>query len=467
MPTEPKVVLYNTLTRATSDLFTGEKEGRPLTIYTCGPTVYNHQHIGNYRTFVFEDVLVKSLRWLGVPVERIMNITDVGHLTSDEDEGEDKLEVGARREGSTAWEVAKKYEDSFIQDCEELHIEVPTLIRATDTIAEQITLIQQLESKGFTYQTSDGLYFDSSRFPTYGELAHLDIAGLQAGSRVEMGEKKQATDFALWKFSAKGVKRDMEWESPWGKGFPGWHIECSAIAINHLGAQIDIHTGGVDHIPVHHTNEIAQSEAATGQKPFARIWMHGEFLLVNSGKMSKSLGNVYILADLKKRGFDPLALRMFYYTASYRTKQNFTWEALQAAQTSLERLRQAAQETEQEEMTEAGEEWIAKVKANLANDLNMPGALATLWEMVRSDLPAPVRRAVLKEVDQVFSLNVFQKSQLELPKAVQELIEAREEARKAQEWSRADELRGNISAMGYEIEDSSGGEYKIHKKSNL
>ena len=464
MPEAIQPVLHNTLTRQTAHL---ENSGQEVTIYTCGPTVYNDQHIGNYRTFIFEDVLVKSLRWLGFKVKRVMNITDVGHLTSDEDQGEDKLEVGARREGTTAWEIAKKYEKHFIADLRDLKIEKPTLIRATETIPEQIALIQTLERRGFTYQTSDGVYYDSSRFPNYRAFARLDITGMQAGTRVDMGEKRHITDFALWKFSSKGSKRDMEWASPWGVGFPGWHVECSAIAMKALGDQITIHTGGVDHIPVHHTNEIAQTEAATGKKSFAKIWMHGEFLLVDGGKMSKSLGNVYLIEDLKKRGFDPLALRMLFYSASYRAKQNFTWEGLQAAQTSLERLRQFAQESDQEFMDEEGEKWLRQIRVNLANDLNMPAVMAQIWEMVHSELPTSVCRAILKEFDQVLSLDLFKVTSLQIPKEVTLLVKEREKARQNKEWQASDELRTKIAELGYEMEDLTDGKYKVRQKNKI
>ena len=311
----------------------------PVGLYTCGPTVYNYQHIGNFRTFLFEDLLKRVLEWNGYTVRHIMNITDVGHLTSDADSGEDKMVAGARRTGKSAWEIAALYTASFLEDMRALNIEEPLLYpRATDHIAEQIDFIADLEQKGYTYRTSDGIYFDTSKQPDYGFLARLDKAGLEAGKRVELGEKRHITDFALWKFSPPGEQRQMEWTSPWGTGFPGWHIECSAMAQKYLGDFFDIHCGGEDHIPVHHTNEIAQTEARAGTR-LANFWMHGYFLLDNETKMAKSAGEFLRLKTLTDRGYDPLAYRYLCLTAHYRSQLNFTWDALDAAATGLERLR--------------------------------------------------------------------------------------------------------------------------------
>lgn len=453
---------FNTLTR-TVEPFAPQNEAE-VTIYTCGPTVYGYQHIGNYRTFIFEDVLVKALRRGGYSVKRVMNITDVGHLTSDGDEGQDKLEVGAERDGTTAWEVAEKYTESFLEDMRLLQMDIPNpLIRATDTIAEQIALVKNLEEKGFTYVTHDGVYFDSSKLADYGKLAHLDLEGLQAGARVEMGEKRRPTDFALWKFSPADSKRDMEWESPWGKGFPGWHLECSAIIQASLGTTIDIHTGGVDHIPVHHTNEIAQSETAHNQ-PLANLWMHADFLLVDGGKMAKSLGNLYTLSDLQAADIEPQAFRLFCYSASYRSKLNFNWEALKAAQVSLERLRAAYQGEGRGESTDISGFQHDFTQA-LAQDLNTAEALAVVWKALEAPLTGEARRQFLDEVDAVFSLNFAKKSApIELPVHIQDLANQRSVAREKKDWQAADILRQQIEKAGYMIKDSAAGtEYYLAK----
>lgn len=448
--------LYNTLTRQVETL--QPLSGEVVSVYTCGPTVYGDSHIGNYRTFIFEDVLVKTLRILGYQVKRVMNITDVGHLTSDADEGEDKLEIGASREGTTAWEVAKKYEARFLADLVTLNLEKPeNLVRATDTIQAQIELIRELEAKGCTYQTSDGVYFDSSTRTDYGKLAQLDLTGLQAGARVAMGEKRHATDFALWKFSPQGKQRDMEWESPWGTGFPGWHIECSAIIRQTLGDSIDIHCGGVDHIPVHHTNEIAQSETATG-KPLAQIWAHADFLLMDGGKMAKSLGNLYTLEDLKSSGYHPLAFKLFALSASYRTKLNFTWEALAGAQRSLERLQAAYHAEGKGEQTDTSQAQ-ANFQAALADDLNTAQALAVVWETLDLPLNQAARQTFLSYVDQVLGLSLgATPAEVIVPESVQALLRHRDAAREVGDWSQADALRTEIWEQGFELQDTPAGQ---------
>jgi cysteinyl-tRNA synthetase len=447
--------LYNTLSR-TVEPFSPLQEDK-VTIYTCGPTVYGDSHIGNYRTFIFEDLLVKSLRHFGYPVERVMNITDVGHLTSDADEGEDKLELGAKRENSTAWEVAQKYTERFLQDLTVLQIETPhSLIKATDTISDQINLIKVLEEKGFTYLTSDGVYFDSSKVPDYGKLAQLDIQGLEAGARVAMGEKRQPTDFALWKFSPINTHRDMEWDSPWGKGFPGWHLECSAIIQKAFGGTIDIHCGGVDHIPVHHTNEIAQSESAYNRS-LAHYWCHAEFLLVDGGKMAKSLGNLYTLADLQQADIDPLAFKLFVYAASYRSKLNFSWDAVTAAHHTLHRLRRAYHDPGKGE-SEAIEPFQEEFTAALADDLNTAQALAVVWKTLDAPLTQAARQNFLDEVDTIFGLNLAETPQsLVIPDHVNELLEQRKKARAEKDWATADALRQQIEDAGFGVSDTPEG----------
>jgi len=457
--TEP-FKLYNTLTRSTEHFQT--LHPNLVKMYTCGPTVYGDPHIGNYRTFIFEDVLVRVLRRLGYQVERVMNITDVGHLVGDGDEGEDKMEVGAKRDGVTAWDVAKRYEMRFLKDMEVLNLEIPEpFVKATDTIGEQIEMIKTLEEKGYTYRTSDGIYFDTAKLPYYGELARLDIAGLQQGARVENDEKKSKTDFAPWKFSEVPGKRHMEWESPWGIGFPGWHIECSAIIRSTLGDSIDIHCGGADHVMVHHPNEMAQSETVTG-KPLSRFWCHSEFLLVDGGKMSKSLGNVYTIPDLVQKGYDPVAFKLFTYSANYRSKLNFTWEGLEVAAQSLKKLRNTYQATSEEQVTPAVFKAKEEFTLALTEDLNVPAALAVLWRVVNGDLTKPEKRAFLSDVDQILALNLGKTETLEVPEEVQQLLHEREVARTERNFVLSDQLREQISQLGYTVLDTPEGQ-KIEK----
>ena len=332
------LTLYDNYTRTLRPFAPLHPHGE-VGLYTCGPTVYDYQHIGNFRTFLFEDVLKRVLEWNGYRVRHVMNITDVGHLTSDADTGEDKMEKGARRTGKSAWEIAQLYTDAFLADMKRSTSRTRRCCAAaTDHIAEQIDFIADIEKNGFAYRTSDGIYFDTAKQPDYGYLARLDVKGLEAGKRVELGEKRHITDFALWKFSPPGEKRQMEWDSPWGKGFPGWHIECSAMAQKYLGDYFDIHCGGEDHIPVHHTNEIAQTEARVGTR-LANFWLHGYFLLSNDAKMAKSAGEFLRVASLVERGYDPLAYRYLCLTAHYRGQLNFTWDALDAAAVALDRMR--------------------------------------------------------------------------------------------------------------------------------
>jgi cysteinyl-tRNA synthetase len=459
-----RLVLYNTLTRAKEE-FTPLKQDR-VSLYTCGPTVYHYAHIGNLRTFVFYDVLRRTLAELGYDVAHVMNITDVGHLTDDADSGEDKMEKGAAREGKSVWEVAEFYTDAFYADAKALNIlPATTKVRATDEIEAMIALVKVLEEKGFTYRISDGVYFDTSKFATYGDLARLDLAGLQEGARVEKNaEKRNPSDFALWKFSpapeSGSPRRQMEWESPWGVGFPGWHIECSAMAMKYLGKTLDIHAGGVDHIPVHHTNEIAQSEAATGV-PFARVWAHGEFLLVDGGKMAKSEGNFYTLANLRERGYDPLAFRYFVLGAHYRSKLNFTWQALDAAASAFGKLVYLAAGWEAPRVGCA--EFEARFREAVADDLNTPQALAVLWEMVKSEYPGHAKAESLFTMDRVLGLSLEQRArelrrQLDgAGKKMQKLLEKRSEARAAKDYEKADALRDKIQALGFIVEDTDDG----------
>ena len=337
-----KLRLFDTYTRSLRDF--DPLHPPEVGIYCCGPTVYDYAHVGNLRTYIFEDILRRVLEFNGYRVKHVMNITDVGHLTSDADTGEDRMEKGSRRTGKLAWEIAEIYTQEFKKDLQRLNINEPHIwCRATDHILEQIDFIKCIEVKGYTYHTADGIYFDTSKLPDYGHMARLDIEGLRAGARVDMADKRNTTDFALWKFSPSGEKRQMEWDSPWGVGFPGWHIECSAMAAKYLGSFFDIHCGGEDHIMVHHSNEIAQMQACHGTH-LANFWMHGYFLQVDESRMGKSVGNFLRLQTLIDRGYDPLAWRLFCLSAHYRSKLNFTWESLEGSETALNRLRIAAYE---------------------------------------------------------------------------------------------------------------------------
>ncbi len=447
--------LYDTYTRSLREF--APLQPPEVGIYTCGPTVYDYAHIGNLRTYVFEDLLVRVLKFNGYKMHRVMNITDVGHLTSDSDSGEDKMEKGSQRTGRSAWDIAAFYTQAFREDMARLNILEPDVwCRATEHIPEQIALIRCIEEKGFTYSTADGIYFDTSRLPDYGHMARLDIEGLQAGMRVEVGEKRHSTDFALWKFSPPGQKRQMEWDSPWGTGFPGWHIECSAMSEKYLGPYFDIHCGGEDHIPVHHTNEIAQTEACYGTR-LANFWMHGYFLQLGDAKMSKSGGEFLRIQSLIDRGYDPLAYRLFCMSAHYRTKLNFTWEGMDGATTTLNRLRSSAYE-----LGDAGtldEDFVERFTAQVNEDLNLPRALAVTWDLLRSDLPAPIKKATLLCFDEVLGLSLgdWRPAEVAVPDEILVLVEQRQQARKEKRFQDADSLRNQVTQAGYEIEDTPQG----------
>lgn len=457
------LILYDNFTRSLREFEPLHPEGE-VGIYTCGPTVYDYQHIGNFRTFLFEDVLKRVLRWNGYGVRHVMNITDVGHLTSDADTGEDKMEKGSRRTGRTAWEIAALYTQAFLDDLDALHIERPDVLpRATEHIASQIEFIADLERKGYTYRTADGIYFDTSRQADYGYLARLDKAGLEGGRRVDLGDKRCATDFALWKFSPAGSTRQMEWDSPWGRGFPGWHIECSAMAQGYLGDYFDIHCGGEDHIPVHHTNEIAQTEARVGTR-LANFWMHGYFLLANDAKMAKSAGEFLRVQALVDRGYDPLAFRYLCLTGHYRSQLNFTWDALDAAATGLSRMCSGFHALPGEPAA-ADEGLVARFTAQVNDDLNLPRALAVAWETLRGDLPGPVKRATLARFDQVFGLGLeaWRPKEEAVPADIDALARERLAARKAKNWAEADRLRALLRDQGWDMEDRADG-YTVKRR---
>lgn len=455
--------LYDTYTRSLREFEPLQEDH--VGLYTCGPTVYNYAHIGNLRTYIFEDILRRTLEFNGYSVKHVMNITDVGHLVSDADTGEDKMEKGSRRTGKSAWEIADFYSQAFREDLKRLNILEPHIwCRATEHIAEQIALIQCIEAKGYTYRLSDGIYFDTSKLPDYGYLARLDVEGLQAGARIDVGEKRHPTDFALWKFSPSGQKRQMEWDSPWGVGFPGWHIECSAMSAKYLGIFFDIHCGGEDHIPVHHTNEIAQTEACHGTR-LANFWMHGYFLQVDEEKMSKSSGEFLRLQTLVDKGYDPLAYRLFCLSAHYRAKLNFNWESLDGAATSLDRLRN--QVYEWGEPGEVDANYARQFTEQVNDDLNMPRALAVTWEVARSDLPASTRKATILYFDRVLGLGLvdWQPPKEEIPDSILALVQQRQQARAEKRWAEADALRQRIAAAGYEVEDTPQGPRVKSKKS--
>lgn len=460
--------LYNTRTRQ-KELFR-PISGKEVGLYTCGPTVYNYAHIGNLRTYIFEDILRRALKYNGYHVTHVMNITDVGHLTDDQDQGEDKMEKGAKREGKTAWDVAKFYTQAFQEDMADLNILEPTIwCRATDHIPEQIELVERLAAKGVTYETSDGIYFDTTKIEDYGALAQLGKQELKAGARIEMGEKCHPHDFALWKFTKPGETRQMEWDAFGKKGFPGWHIECSAMSMKYLGEQFDIHCGGIDHVPVHHTNEIAQSETATGKKPWVNVWLHGEFLLVGEGpeqtgaRMGKSEGNFITLRVLKEKGYDPIAYRYFLLQAHYRKQLGFVWQALDAAAQGLARLRERIQAIPAQTQTDP--KVVHEFTAAINDDLNTPEALAVVWNGLKEHR---VGMDAVVHFDKILGLRLHEikeKPLIEISNAVQTLLEERAAARVEKNWKESDRLRDEIKGYGFIVEDTESGEQRVQQSS--
>lgn len=450
-----EIQLYDTYERK-KRVFVPLEAGK-VKIYTCGPTVYDYPHIGNLRTYIFADTLRRMFEFNSYEVMHVINITDVGHLRSDADEGEDKIEARAREQKCSAWEIAEFFTNLFKQNFGSLNIKSPTVwSRATDHIPEQIALIERLEKLGYTYKTSDGVYFDTSKLADYGHLARLDIDGMLSGARVEENpEKRNPTDFALWKFSPKDQKRQMEWDSPWGVGFPGWHIECSAMAMKYLGETIDVHTGGVDHIPVHHTNEIAQSETATG-KQFARYWMHVAFLTVDGGKMSKSLGNFFTLQDIVDKGYDPLSFRYLLLTAKYGAGLNFTWNSLSGAQKAFFSLRERIAEWE-DAGAEPDASLLAEFKGHINDDLNMPQAIALLWKTVGLPISTAVKRSTFIEFDKALGLGLIKTKEDDIPEGIKTLIEKREALRKEKKWDEADKVRIELESQSYKVKDTKDG----------
>lgn len=456
------------------------REGE-IGLYTCGPTVYNFAHIGNLRTYIFEDILKRTLAYNGYKVKHVMNITDVGHLTGDMDMGEDKMEKGAEREGKTAWEIAEFYTESFKKDLHALNIIEPDVwCKATDSISEQIDLIKKLEEKGYTYKTSDGVYFDTSKFPDYNKLSHLNLDTLREGARVEKNdEKKNPTDFALWKFSPNNTKRQMEWPSPWGVGFPGWHVECSAMSAKFLGEQLDIHCGGIDHVNVHHTNEIAQSEAATGKK-FFNFWIHGAFLnIVGGKKMAKSEDNFLTLDNaFTKKGIDPLVYRFACLGTHYRKPMEYSEEAMQNAENGLQHLYNQLGELKikNEKLRIINIEFKEKFIKAINDDLNTAQALAVMQELLKSKLSNEEKQVTIFDFDKVLGLglenlriNVFTEMNIDadvnimIPPTIREMIDNRRKARINMEWKESDKLREEIEKLGFIVEDTNDGQ-RVFKK---
>ena len=453
------IYFYNTLTRKKEKFI--PIDTKEVKIYSCGPTVYKDATIGNLRTNIFQDVLRRVLKYNGYKIKHVMNITDVGHLVSDGDEGEDKMIKSAREEHKTPLEIANHYTELFFNDLKALNIETPEVVcRATEHIKEMIEYVQKLVDNGYAYETSTAIYFDISKLDKYPVLSNLNLEEQKAGARVEVDpEKRNPYDFALWIKAPENHL--MKWDSPWGKCYPGWHIECSAMGKKYLGEQFDIHTGGIDLIPTHHENEIAQSKGACGKIP-ANYWLHGEYLLIDGGKMSKSLGNVYLLKDIINKGYDPLVYKLFTYSGHYRNKLNFTWDGIEATSKSLERLKNGYQvhkagtdildENDKKELSRLEEEFHKAIN----DDMNMPLAMSFVWETIRYPKKSTEIANLLLKFDTVLGLKIdepIQKQEQEMPQDVLEMIEERKIARQNKDWAKADGLREKIRNMGYEVRD--------------
>lgn len=451
------IFFYNTLTKK-KELFKS-LEPKKVKMYSCGPTVYKDATIGNMRTNLFQDTLRRVLEYNGYEVKQVMNITDVGHLVSDGDEGEDKMLKSAREERKTPMEIAEYYTKLFFKDLERLNVEIPEVIcKATDHIEEMLEMVQKIIENGYAYETSTAIYFDVSKLDEYGILSGINLREQKAGARVEVDpEKRNPYDFALWIKAPENHL--MKWDSPWGPSYPGWHIECSAMSQKYLGEVFDIHTGGIDLIPTHHENEIAQSKGACGKIP-AHYWMHGEYLLINGGKMSKSLGNVYLLNDIMKRGYDPLVYRLFNFSCHYKGKLNFTWEGIEAASTALTRLRDGYQK-HLTGMADVDGTIISEIENKfhqaINDDLNMPLAMSAVWEAVKYQDKSPKIAKLLEKFDTVLGLKITEKKEEEIPQEILELVEQRKVARNEKNWTESDRLRDLIAQKGYSVKDTKDG----------
>jgi len=453
------IYFYNTLTRK-KELFKPIDE-KVVKMYSCGPTVYYFAHIGNLRAYLFMDNLRRVLEYNGYKLKHVMNITDVGHLVSDADEGEDKMMKAARRENKDPYEIADFYMNAFLKDIAKLNIEKPEIIaRATEHIDVMEEYVKKIIENGFTYQTDDTVYFDTSKLDKYGVLSNRNVDDQKAGARVDFDKnKKNISDFALWIKAPK--EHIMQWDSFFGKAYPGWHLECSAMGYKYLGDHFDIHTGGVDHIPIHHENEIAQSKGFCGHNP-VNYWMHCEFLQINGGKMSKSLNNLYTLKDLEEKGYEPLVYRMFNFTSSYRAQINFTFEAMDAAKTSLQRLREGYlkhKEGTEDVSDEEIKEYEERFHEAINDDLNMPVAMSVVWDVVKNPKKSNKLATLILKFDEVLGLDLknYEKQAEKLPDEIQELIEQRNEARKNKNWAESDRIRDLLIEKGYTVKDSKDG----------
>ena len=457
------IYFYNTLTKQ-KDKFIPISENE-VKIYSCGPTVYKDATIGNMRTNIFQDVLRRVLKYNGYKIKHVMNITDVGHLVSDGDEGEDKMIKSAKEEHKTPLEIAEHYTKLFFQDLKDLNIEMPEIIcKATEHIPEMLEYVKKLVENGYAYETSTAIYFDISKLDKYPILSNIDIEEQKAGARVDVDpEKRNPYDFALWIKAPENHL--MKWDSPWGPSYPGWHIECSAMGQKYLGEQFDIHTGGIDLIPTHHENEIAQSKGACGKIP-ANYWLHGEYLLINGGKMSKSLGNVYLIKDIKERGYDPIVYKLLCYSCSYRIKLNFTWEGMEATSKSLDRLRNGYKTHKEgkDKLDEQDRKKLEEIEHNfheaINDDMNMPLAMSYVWETVRYNKKSPEVADLLLKFDTVLGLKIDikpEQGEVEIPQEILDLMEQRKQARQDKNWTESDRLRDLIKEKGYEVKDTKDG----------
>lgn len=463
------LTLYNTMTRSMEEFY--PLNPPKVGMYCCGPTVYNYAHIGNLRTYIFEDILRRSLEYLNYKVTHVMNVTDVGHLTGDTDEGEDKITKSARESSKTVWEIAQFFTDAFFGDIHELHILTPTVVaKATEHINDMVGLIKRLTEKGLTYNSGGNIYYDIAKFPAYGALALLDRQELKAGARIQVdNQKKNPHDFVLWFTNSKFDHQAMQWDSPWGRGYPGWHSECSAMSMKYLGEEFDIHCGGMDLIPVHHTNEIAQSEGATGRQ-WVRYWIHGEFLLTDKEKMAKSSGNFLTLAALKEKGYHPLDYRYFCLGGHYRSQLQFSFEGLDAARTARRGLFERAAQIKDEArgvLSPLGikaKTYLEEYHQHLCADLNMPRVLSVLWNLLKDgDISGKEKWTLLTQMDRVIGLKLseLEIDEPELPADIEKLLKERETARKQKNYTKADEIRKILSDRGFSVEDSADGS-KIH-----
>ena len=469
-----KLTFYNTLTRKKEEFHSIDE--KRVRMYSCGPTVYSYAHIGNFRTYIFMDTLRRVLKYNGYELKHVMNITDVGHLESDADEGEDKMEKAARKEKKDPYEIANFYTKIFLKDMEKLNIDKPEIItKATENISQMIDYVKEIIKNGYAYETSKGIYFDISKLDKYPVLSNRKLDDQIAGARVDVDpEKKNPYDFALWIKAPEN--HIMKWESPWGLSYPGWHLECSTMVSRFLGEEFDIHTGGVDHIPTHHENEIAQSKGATGKIP-AHVWMHCEYLQVDGGKMSKSLGNTYTISQLQEKGISPLAFKLFCFTAHYRNKLNFTFEGAYGAQKALERLYDSyvknvngADDVEEDVIKEYEEKFLSYIN----DDMNMPGAMSVVWDIARNTKKSAKFANLLLKFDEVLGLDMKnaekylvkfkQNDSEELPAEIKKLVEERKNARAEKNWAKSDEIRDKIISLGYSIKDTKDG--IIVKKEN-